>query len=97
MPELEKVRQLYESRGVGFLALSLEPDRAAVRRAALQLGIQMRVATAASESLGPLGVNSVPSTVFLDRDATIVAAVTGVRSQGFFERRVRALVSRNGY
>ena len=92
MPELEKVRQQYEAQGIGFLALSLEPNVDLVRQAAARLGIQMRVATASGETLGPMAVASVPSTVFLDRDGIIVAAVTGERSRAFFERRVRALL-----
>ena len=91
-PELEAVRSTYESRGVGFLALSLEPDEQLVRRAAQQLGIRMRVAISKDETLGPLGVNQVPSTVFVDAEGRIVAAASGERGRGFFERRVRALL-----
>jgi thioredoxin-like negative regulator of GroEL len=86
------VRRAYEERGVGFLALSLEPDERLVREAAARLGIGMAVATTRDEVLAPLGVRAVPSTVFVAADGTVVAAATGARSEAFFERRVRALL-----
>ncbi|WNG58511.1 TlpA family protein disulfide reductase [Archangium gephyra] len=91
MPELEKVRREYEGKGVGFVALSLlEVER--VPTVAQQLGVQMRLAYAEGEVLGPLGVNQVPSTVFIDARGVIVASVSGERDQDFFERRVRELL-----
>lgn len=94
MPELEKVRQEYEAQGVGFLALSLEPDAQVVGAAAVRLGVRMKVAVADGEVLGPFGVNQVPSTIFVDRTGTIVAAASGERSRAFIERRVKALLAR---
>lgn len=94
MPELERLRGEYEARGVGFLALSLEPDRRSVQRAAKQLGLRMQVATTEDEVLGPLGVNALPSTVFLSREGLIVAAASGRRDGDFLEKRVRALLER---
>lgn len=44
------------------------------------------------EVLAPLGVRAVPSTVFVSADGTVVAAASGVRSEAFFEERVRALL-----
>ncbi|MHB8872329.1 MAG: TlpA family protein disulfide reductase [Myxococcaceae bacterium] len=92
MPELEKVRQQYEGQGVGFLALSLEPDAEVVAAAAARFGVTMKVAVAEDEVLGPFGVNQVPSTIFIDRDGLIVAAASGERSRAFLERRVKALL-----
>lgn len=93
MPELEAVRRQFEREGVRFLALSLEPDEQLVLKAAQRLGIEMQVAVAAGEVLSPLGVNQVPSTVFI-RDGTIVAAASGERKRAFFEKRVRELLAR---
>lgn len=94
MPELEKVRAEFEPQGVGFLALSLEPNEQSVERAAAKLGIQMPVAVTEDEVLGPFGVNAIPSTVFVDRNGVIVAAASGARDRGFMERRVRALLEK---
>lgn len=87
------MRRKFEGQAIGFLALSLDPDPKAVREAAQALGIQMSIATAEGEVLGPLGVNQVPSTVFLNAEGTIVAAASGARKRSFFERRVQALLS----
>ncbi len=94
------MRREYEPKGVAFLALSLEPDEQEVLEAANRLGLEMPVAIVEGEVLGPLGVNQVPSTVFVDREGTIVAAARGTivaaasgdRSRSFFERRVKALL-----
>jgi hypothetical protein len=52
----------------------------------------MTVAISSSETLGPLSVNQVPSTVFVDRQGVIVAAASGARSRRFFEDRVKELL-----
>jgi peroxiredoxin Q/BCP len=77
---------------VGFLALSLEPDRRLVGEAVRTLGIGLDVAITRDEVLAPLGVRAVPSTVFVDARGTVVAAASGVRSEAFFEKRVRELL-----
>jgi hypothetical protein len=77
---------------VGFLALSLEPDEGLVRRGVEQNRIQMPVAIAMEEMLAPLGVNQVPSTLFVGPDGRIVGAASGPRSRRFFQRHARALV-----
>ena len=48
------MRSQYEQKGVGFLAVSIEPDEVAVRRGADKLGIDMTVAISRDETLGPL-------------------------------------------
>jgi hypothetical protein len=92
LPELDAVRGKYQEQGVSFLALSLEPDEQVVLDAARKLSIEMPVAIAQGEVLGPLGVNQVPSTVFIDRDGTIVAAANGERKRSFLEARVKELL-----
>ncbi len=92
LPELELVRSEFEPRGVQFVALSLERDPDLVRDAANKLGIRMRVAFAKSEVLAPLGVNGVPSTVFVSADGTIVAAASGERTAKFLKERTRELL-----
>ncbi len=94
MPELEALHGRFRSEGVSFLALSLEPDEQRVLEAAQRLSIEMPVAVAEGEVLGPLGVNQVPSTVFIDREGTIVAAASGERKRAFLEKRVRELIRR---
>lgn len=86
------MRKAHEGKPVQFLALSLEPDEALVQQAAASMGISMLVATTEQETLGPLSVRQVPSTVFVDEKGNIVAAASGARSRSFFEKRVRALL-----
>ncbi len=86
------MRREYEPKGVGFLAVSIEPDEALVRAAAAKLGIQLTVAISESETLGPLAVNQVPSTVFVNEEGVIVAAASGERDRKFLEKRTRALL-----
>lgn len=88
------MRQQYEAQGVGFLAVSIEPDRILVRRAAETMGIKMQVGISENETLGPLSVRAVPSTVFVNEQGIIVAAASGARDRGFFERRVRDLLEK---
>jgi hypothetical protein len=86
------VRREFEQRGVGFLAVSIEPNPGRVRRGAERIGIAMKIAISEDETLGPLSVNQVPSTVFVDRQGVIVAAASGPRDRRFFEARVRELL-----
>ena len=90
LAELEAIRTSHESHGVGFLAVSLEPDPALVHVAMERLGILMPVAVAKGELLAPLSVNQVPSTVFVS-NGRIAMAVSGRRSQAFFARRIAQL------
>jgi hypothetical protein len=69
----------------------LDADEDSVRAAAKKIGIQMTVALADGELLGPLGVNKVPSTVFVDRRGIVVAAASGERKRSFFLSRAREL------
>jgi hypothetical protein len=92
LPELEALRREYQSKGVDFLALSLEPDEQSVIAFAQSLNLEMPVAIAQGEMLGPLGVNQVPSLVFVARDGTIVAAASGVRKPAFVRKRIEELL-----
>ncbi len=78
---------------MGFLALSIEPDAQLVLAASHRFNIGSKVAIAKSETLGPLGVNQVPSTVFLRSDGTLNAVVNGLKDQAWFERRIEEILS----
>lgn len=86
------MRKQYEGQGIGFLALSLEPDEALVVDAAHALNLEMKIAIARSEALAPLGVNQVPSTVFVRKDGILNAVGSGPKELAWLERRVRELV-----
>jgi hypothetical protein len=92
LPELETLRQEFQPRGVGFIALSIDHDEAGVRSVAARLGIRMQVATMGDEVLGPLGVRSVPSTIFIDREGVIVAAATGAKSLPSLRKKTQELL-----
>ena len=77
---------------MGFLAVSLEPDAKLVLEASHDFNIGAKVAIAKSEALGPLGVNQVPSTVFLRADGIINAVISGPKDQAWFERRIQEIL-----
>lgn len=52
----------------------------------------MKVAIAKSEALGPLGVNQVPSTVFLRSDGVLNAVISGPKDKAWFERRIQEIL-----
>ena len=86
------MKRKYEAQGVRFLAVSIEPDAKLVRSAAERLGLTMTVGISLRETLTPLYVNQVPSTVWVDAQGIIVMAASGEQTQGFFDRRTRALL-----
>jgi len=77
---------------VGFLAISLEPDVQLVTSAAHRYDIGAKVAVAKSESLGPFGVNQVPSTVFIRADGILNAVASGPKEKAWFEKRIREIL-----
>ncbi len=93
MPDLEKLKAKYESQGINFLAISLDPDEQLVVAAAQRFDFSLRLAVADSEALAPLGVGAVPSTVFIDRRGIINAAVTGAKKYDYLDRRTAELLA----
>lgn len=65
-----------------------------VRKGIAANGISMPVAITEQETLGPLAVRMIPSTVFVDEKGIIVAAASGERSRAFFQKRVEDLLDR---
>ena len=55
-----------------FLAVSLDADTRHVRVAMEKLKLTLPVATAEAELLAPLGLESVPATVFVDASGQVV-------------------------
>jgi hypothetical protein len=82
---LDALKTKHAAQRVGFLALSLETDEAAIFRAAAKAEIDSTLAYG-DEVMGPLGLKSLPSTVFLDASATIVASVNGERDEATLEK-----------
>ncbi|MBM4380439.1 MAG: TlpA family protein disulfide reductase [Deltaproteobacteria bacterium] len=92
-PHLEALRREYAPAGVGFLALSLEPDEALVREGARKMGLGLPLAVTREETLGPLGVGAVPSVAWVDASGMVRTAATGERSLGFLRRHTEALLA----
>jgi len=88
LPELEKLARQYDGR-VGFLAVSIAPERSRIRVAAEKLGLRtLPVAAAESEMLMPLGLETVPATFLVSADGTMVERIEGMASN---ERLARGL------
>lgn len=73
---LDGLKAKHAARRVGFVALSLETDEEAIIAAAEKAEIDSTIAYS-DEVMGPLGLKSLPSTVFLDASAVIVASLNG--------------------
>ncbi len=94
MPELESLAKRYEGR-VGFVAVSLVPDRNRIRIAAGKLGLRsLPVAAAESEMLAPLGLQSVPATFLVAADGTMVGRYEGLVSSETLARKLETLLLR---
>jgi thiol-disulfide isomerase/thioredoxin len=93
LPDIEKLRLKYESQGIGFLSLSLIPERRPNEKFLKELNVQMPWVMAEGEVLHPLAVNQIPSTVFLNKDAVIVRAARGQKSARSLEKQVRNLLA----
>ena len=76
--------------GVGFVALSLDPDEDAVIDAAAHAEVDSALAIAETESAALLGLTELPSTVFIDPQATLVATVSQECDAATVERWARA-------
>ncbi len=93
MPELEKLARQYDGR-VGFVAVSIAPDRGRMRAAAERMGLRaMPVAAAESEMLMPLGLETVPATFLVSADGTMVARYEGMVSNEKLARALDRLLS----
>jgi len=93
LPELEKLARQYEGR-VGFIAVSIAPDRTRIRVAAERMGLRtMPVAAAESEMLAPLGLETVPATFLVSADGTMVGRYEGLVSNATLARKLDALIA----
>ncbi len=93
MPELEKLAGQYEGR-VGFLAVSLAPDRGRIRVAMERMGLRkMPVAAAESEMLVPLELETVPATFLVSADGMMVERYQGVVSNETLSRKLDGLLA----
>lgn len=77
---------------VRFLAVSLETDTRRVRVAMERLRLTLPVATAESELLDPLGLDSVPATVFVDAGGQVVARINGMGSRSELRAKAERLL-----
>ena len=78
---------------VRFLAVSLETDTRRVRVAMERLRLTLPVATAESEVLDPLALDSVPATIFVDAGGQVVARVNGIGSRSELKAKAEQLLA----
>jgi hypothetical protein len=93
LPELNTVAREMSGTPVRFLAVSLETDTRRVRVAMERLKLTLPVATAESELLGPLRLDSVPATVFVDATGQVVGRVNGIGSQAELRAEAQRLLA----
>ena len=93
MPELEKLAKQYEGR-VGFVAVSIAPDRNRMRVAVEKMGLRtMPVAAAESEMLAPLQLETVPATFLVSADGVMVERYQGLVSNEMLSRALEKLLA----
>ena len=93
MPELEKLARQYDGR-VGFVAVSIAPDRGRIRVAVERMGIRtMPVAAAESEMLAPLELDTVPATFLVSADGLLVERYQGLTSNDTLSRKLDGLLA----
>jgi thiol-disulfide isomerase/thioredoxin len=85
---LDAVKQRVD--GVSFVALSLEDDEDAILEAAGRAEVDSALAVAEAASAASLGLKQLPSTVFIDADATVLAQVAGECDDATVEQWARA-------
>lgn len=94
LPALERVRERFEPRGVGFLVVSVAPEPGYVRREASRIGLTREPLVTEGDVMGALGLQKVPSTLFVTAAGRIVALAEGERSERFFAEQAEALLAR---
>jgi len=93
LPELEKLARQYEGR-VGFVAVSIAPDRGRIRVAVERMGLRtMPVAAAESEMLAPLELDTVPATFLVSADGMLVERYQGLTSNDTLSRKLDGLLA----
>ena len=93
MPELEKLVGQYQGR-VGFVAISLAPDRNRIRVAVEQMRLRaMPVAAAESEMLAPLELETVPATFLVSADGKMIERYQGVVSNATLAAKLDGLLA----
>ncbi|RPH73164.1 MAG: hypothetical protein EHM78_00410 [Myxococcaceae bacterium] len=93
MPELEKLAKQYEGR-VGFVAVSIAPERSRIRVAVEEMGLRtMPVAAAESEMLAPLELETVPATFLVSAEGVMVERYQGLVSNETLSRKLDGLLA----
>jgi len=93
LPELEKLAKQYEGR-VGFVAVSIAPDRGRIRVAMETMGLRaISVAAAESEMLAPMELETVPATFLVSADGLMVERYQGLVSNETLSRKLDGLLA----
>ena len=93
MPHLDSIQTRYKERGLVVLGLSVDDDDPPyVRKFADRLGVKFRLGMADEHILDLYGpIRSIPTTVFINRNGTIVRRVVGYLDQETVDAYVNEL------
>jgi cytochrome c biogenesis protein CcmG, thiol:disulfide interchange protein DsbE len=96
LPNLDRLAERYQGR-VNVLALTAwgSPEAASALAASKHL-THMPLLTGGETFLQDLGVESVPTTFFVDASGQIVGRQVGIRSEGFFRAQAEKLLVGSG-
>ncbi len=93
MPELVAARERWEPRGVKFLAISVVEDAPRVRAEADRWGLTWPLAMTTGDLVNLVGVNTVPSTLFVTADGRIVGVLRGAADEDGLEEGLARIVN----
>jgi hypothetical protein len=92
LPELNKVAAEMAATPVHFLAVSLDADTRHVRVAMEKLKLTLPVATPEAELLAPLGLETVPATIFVDASGQVVGRL-GISTKAELKAQAERLLA----
>jgi hypothetical protein len=92
LPELDQLAAEMAGTPVRFLAVSLDADTRRVRVAVETLKLTLPIATAESELLAPLNLETVPATIFLNASGEVVASL-GISTKAQFKQQAMRLLA----
>ncbi|HZJ55938.1 MAG TPA: hypothetical protein VFD38_17480 [Myxococcaceae bacterium] len=79
---------------MGFVAVSIAPDRSRIRVAVEKMGLRtMPVAAAESEMLAPLELETVPATFLVSAEGMLVERYPGLVSTDTLSRKLDGLLA----
>jgi hypothetical protein len=93
VPGLVAAREAWEAEGVGFLAVSISPERPWVDAHVKRWGFDLPQVHTTGNLLEQVGVTEVPFTMLVSREGRLVGLAKGEQDADYFDTAARALLA----